>query len=71
MSVWESLYQSEYDALNPEDFKLNIKGWNSSYTGQPIPAKDMLEWTQETVRRNAEQNPRHILRWAVERADLV
>ncbi|MGA8163501.1 MAG: amino acid adenylation domain-containing protein, partial [Waddliaceae bacterium] len=61
VSVWESLYQSEYDALNPEDFKLNIKGWNSSYTGRPIPAQDMLEWTQATVGRIAEQTPKNIL----------
>ena len=56
VSIWETLYQSEYDTLNPEDFKLNIKGWNSSYTGQPISAESMLEWTQETIKRIVEQN---------------
>jgi len=61
VNIWETLYQSEYDSLTPENFKLNIKGWNSSYTKQPIPAKEMLEWIQQTVKRIAEQKPRRIL----------
>jgi len=28
---------------------INIAGWNSSYTRQPIPAHEMREWLDNTV----------------------
>jgi len=30
---------------------LNIAGWNSSYTGEPIPSEEMREWVDQTVER--------------------
>src|SRR5690242_14872494 len=35
-------------AASPVAF--NIAGWNSSYTRQPIPAEEMREWVDETVK---------------------
>ena len=31
------------------DPAFNIVGWNSSYTGEPIPAEEMREWVEDTV----------------------
>jgi SAM-dependent methyltransferase len=42
------LTQMGKEASAPEpDF--NIAGWNSSYTRQPIPAREMREWVDNTV----------------------
>jgi len=36
-------------------------GWNSSYTGQPIPESEMQEWLTATVSRIIELRPKHVL----------
>ncbi|MGP0062365.1 MAG: amino acid adenylation domain-containing protein, partial [Isosphaeraceae bacterium] len=38
--VWDSNYERDESTLDPA---FNIIGWNSSYTGQPIPGAEMLE----------------------------
>jgi SAM-dependent methyltransferase len=35
---------------NSSPLAFNIAGWNSSYTRQPIPAEEMREWVDESVR---------------------
>ncbi|HET9282166.1 MAG TPA: amino acid adenylation domain-containing protein, partial [Candidatus Angelobacter sp.] len=46
--VWDRIYaESRYDG----EATLNITGWNSSYTGEPLPEEDMREWAQSTVGR--------------------
>lgn len=39
----------------------NTAGWNSSYTRQPIPAEEMREWVEETVKSILALNPRAVL----------
>ena len=39
----------------------NIAGWNSSYTRQPIPAEEMREWVEETVKSILALGPREVL----------
>lgn len=39
----------------------NISGWNSSYTRQPIPAEEMREWVDETVKSILALHPREAL----------
>jgi SAM-dependent methyltransferase len=39
----------------------DFAGWNSSYTGEPIPPEEMLEWVEETVARIAAFEPQRIL----------
>lgn len=34
-----------------EDAAFDFAGWNSSYTGRPIPADEMREWVEATVER--------------------
>jgi amino acid adenylation domain-containing protein len=48
---WQKLYESaEWQGeLRFGDF--DITGWNSSYTGEPIPAEEMRIWVEETVAR--------------------
>ena len=44
-----------------EDPTFDITGWNSSYTGQPIPAGEMREWVEETVGRVRALHPQAVL----------
>jgi amino acid adenylation domain-containing protein len=58
---WQELYESTYgeSALSTGDF--NLAGWNSSYTGEPIPAEEMRLWVEDTVARIQELQPRRVL----------
>jgi len=55
LSHWQELYDETYgrgpDSGGAEDPSFNIQGWNSSYTGEPIPAEEMREWQEGTVDR--------------------
>ncbi len=52
---WRELYDQTYAQGAPpqarEDDTFNLQGWNSSYTGEPIPAGEMREWLDGTVGR--------------------
>jgi len=50
---WRELYEQTYaKGVPPEgDAAFNLQGWNSSYTGEPIPAGEMREWLEGTVGR--------------------
>ena len=59
---WRDLYDATY-GRTPEgqDASFNITGWNSSYTGEPIPPEEMREWRDHTVRRILDLAPRRVL----------
>ena len=40
---------------------MDFRGWNSSYTGDPIPLDEMLEWRSATVDRIMALRPRRVL----------
>jgi amino acid adenylation domain-containing protein len=62
LEQWEQIYDNAYTTTAPiEDATFNIGIWNSSYTGQPIPAIEMREWVECIVTRIQELNPRHVL----------
>lgn len=61
VNTWETIYQSEYLALDSNNFKQNITGWNSSYTEEAIPKEDMLEWIENTTTRIKDLEPKIIL----------
>jgi SAM-dependent methyltransferase len=46
---------------NSSALAFNIAGWNSSYTRQPIPAEEMREWVDESVKEILALRPREIL----------
>ncbi|TRT96054.1 MAG: amino acid adenylation domain-containing protein [Microcystis aeruginosa Ma_OC_LR_19540900_S633] len=64
VSDWQKIYEESYSKPQPqtEDPTFNISGWNSSYTGQAIPAAEMQEWVDQTVSRIlADQPPQRVL----------
>ena len=68
VSQWQFLYDETYGgntaiatAAPADDDEFNIIGWNSSYTGEPIPAPEMREWVDSTVARIRTLNPRRVL----------
>ncbi len=62
---WQDLYEQLYGEGLPAaaqgDATFNVQGWNSTYTGQPIPAPEMREWLAATVARIAALGRRRIL----------
>ena len=42
-------------------FGMDFRGWNSSYTGDPIPLEEMVEWRSATVDRIMALQPRRVL----------
>jgi amino acid adenylation domain-containing protein len=59
---WQKLYDELYaPSPLPADPAFNTVGWNSSYTGEPIPAEEMREWTDSTVQRILNLRPRRVL----------
>ena len=55
---WKALYEETYAAGSHAP---SFIGWNSSYTGRPIPHEQMQEWLQTTVARIRGFGPRRIL----------
>ncbi len=59
---WESVFGTTYSAeAADEDPAFNVVGWNSSYTGEPIPADEMREWVEDTVACLRALRPRRVL----------
>ncbi|HEY6351461.1 MAG TPA: non-ribosomal peptide synthase/polyketide synthase [Candidatus Angelobacter sp.] len=58
---WRELYESTYRQGATAAGEFNITGWNSSYTGDPIPAEEMRIWVDETVGRIRKLRPRRVL----------
>ncbi|MEV5470214.1 amino acid adenylation domain-containing protein [Streptomyces griseoincarnatus] len=57
---WREIYDdnySEFDDGLGDDFR----GWNSSYTGEPIPREQMLEWQDGAVAQVLRYAPRRVL----------
>jgi hypothetical protein len=49
--AWRRIWEMTYgDGTPPPPGDLNLKGWRSSYTGQPMPEGDMRQWVEATVR---------------------
>ena len=59
---WQHVYDELYgaEAAVPE-FGMDFRGWNSSYTGDPIPLEEMVEWRSATVDRIMALQPRRVL----------
>ncbi|MCU1267651.1 MAG: amino acid adenylation domain protein [Acidobacteria bacterium] len=57
-AVWDETYRDEMSARDPA---FNLIGWNSSFTGAPIPALEMKEWVEHTVERILSLDPKHVL----------
>ncbi len=59
---WQSVFYTTYrEPSQHADPTYNIVGWNSSYTGLPIPAEEMQEWVDATVRNIRSCYPDRVL----------
>ncbi len=59
---WESLFGDTYSGeAADEDPAFNVVGWESSYTGEPIPAEEMREWVEHAAERIRALKPRRVL----------
>ncbi len=63
---WESLFGDTYsgeaaDEAADRSPAFNLAGWNSSYTGEPIPAVEMREWVEATASSLRALRPRRVL----------
>ena len=56
--AWDETYSQGSSQLDPT---FNIVGWNSSYTGSPIPSEEMREWVDHTTERILALGPRRVL----------
>jgi amino acid adenylation domain-containing protein len=57
-TVFDLTYRREAGTFEPT---LNLAGWKDSYAGEPIPAAEMQEWVDATVRKIAALRPRRVL----------
>jgi acyl-CoA synthetase (AMP-forming)/AMP-acid ligase II len=57
---WKALYDNAY-ASGAGTGSPNFTGWNSSYTGLPIPEEQMREWLECTVARIRALGPQRVL----------
>ncbi|HET6315092.1 MAG TPA: amino acid adenylation domain-containing protein, partial [Chloroflexota bacterium] len=58
---WQKLYESTYRQGSELLGDFNIVGWESSYTGEALPAEEMRAWVEETVGRVRGLHPRRVL----------
>jgi SAM-dependent methyltransferase len=59
---WREIYDELYKGPSPDpDPLFNTTGWNSSYTGEPLPAKEMREQVEATVLRIRALRPTRVL----------
>ncbi|MCP4661953.1 MAG: amino acid adenylation domain-containing protein [bacterium] len=59
VAQWQNLYDETYNrSAVDQDPAFNFVGWNSSYTGRPIPAEEVAEWADKTVERILAWRPR-------------
>ena len=60
--MYDELYGTEVHGTDgAPEFGMDFRGWNSSYTGDPIPLEEMVEWRSATVDRIMALQPRRVL----------
>jgi len=59
---WREIFDDIYRRPSQtDDPAFNTVGWDSSYTGRPIPDAEMREWVEGTCRRILALRPRRVL----------
>ncbi|MBD1869937.1 amino acid adenylation domain-containing protein [Cyanobacteria bacterium FACHB-471] len=64
---WQTLYNQTYQPSTSDpqpptpNSQFNITGWNSSYTGEPIPLEQMQEWVGDRVQQVLALKPKRVL----------
>ena len=61
VNAWQTVFEEVYTQTEDvPDSSFNISGWNSSYTGKPIPADEMRTWVDTTVERIRALRPQQV-----------
>jgi amino acid adenylation domain-containing protein len=61
VSQWTEAFDEAYRrGGGVEEATFNITGWDSSYTGRPIPSDEMRVWVESTVDRIKELRPKSV-----------
>ncbi|GFG83022.1 hypothetical protein MPRG_62980 (plasmid) [Mycobacterium paragordonae] len=59
---WQCMYDVLYGTdVAVSEFGMDFRGWNSSYTGEPIPLEEMVEWRSVLADRIMALRPRRVL----------
>ncbi|GAA0618357.1 hypothetical protein GCM10009547_20840 [Sporichthya brevicatena] len=58
---WQQIYDAEYTEIPTAVFTTDFAGWDSSYTGAPIPFDEMSEWRDATLARIRSLGARRVL----------
>ena len=58
---WQHIYDDLYGDDGVSGFGTDFRGWNSSYTDDPIPLEEMMEWRSATVDRIMALRPQRVL----------
>ena len=59
---WQHVYDELYGAeVEVSGFGMDFRGWHSSYTDEPIPLEQMMQWRSATVDRIMALAPRRVL----------
>jgi pristinamycin I synthase 3 and 4 len=62
VAEWQTVFENTYTQEAPHrDTTFNTIGWNSSYTGLPIPEEEMRDWVEQTEARIESLGPERIL----------
>jgi amino acid adenylation domain-containing protein len=57
---WETIHEENYETRS-EVAGPSFVGWNSSFTGAPIPQNEMEEWLANTIERIKSLRPKRVL----------
>ncbi|MEO7095930.1 MAG: AMP-binding protein, partial [Polyangiales bacterium] len=60
-TIWNETYQGNAASAPAADPTFDVSGWNSSYTGAPIPEEEMREWVDRTTERILALRPKRVL----------
>ncbi|NRN71471.1 hypothetical protein GC106_87510, partial [Kibdelosporangium sp. 4NS15] len=58
---WRETYDSVYSRVAEHGFGEDFEGWNSSYSGEPIPLDEMREWRSAALSMIRSYSPRRVL----------
>ncbi|WP_329126861.1 non-ribosomal peptide synthetase [Streptomyces sp. NBC_01465] len=58
---WRDVYDDTYAEAGAETLGEDFQGWNSTYTGEPIPLEQMTEWQDAAVAQVLRFAPRRVL----------
>ena len=62
VNQWQDLWQAAYsDDTAADDLAYDFKGWNSSYSGDPIPEEQMRAWLANTTANIRALHPDRVL----------